>query len=50
MAEAGIVGDYKGSQAREVLISADQWRAIRRQADSEREAGYEVDQDEETAL
>jgi hypothetical protein len=25
MAEAGIVGDWRGSQARKVLISLEQW-------------------------
>ena len=28
---AGIVGVYKGSQAREVLITPDQWQALREQ-------------------
>jgi S-DNA-T family DNA segregation ATPase FtsK/SpoIIIE len=31
MAAAGIVGAYKGSQAREVLITPDQWQALREQ-------------------
>jgi DNA segregation ATPase FtsK/SpoIIIE, S-DNA-T family len=31
MANAGIVGAYKGSQAREVLITADEWQAMREQ-------------------
>ncbi len=35
MHEAGIVGDYKGSQAREVIISKDEWAAIRNQRDAE---------------
>ncbi len=47
MAEAGIVGDYKGSQAREVLITIEQWEAIRASAEADREAGYEADQDDE---
>jgi S-DNA-T family DNA segregation ATPase FtsK/SpoIIIE len=29
MAEAGILGDYKGSQAREVNISLEEWEAMR---------------------
>ena len=35
MAEDGIVGHYKGSQAREVLLTLEQWHALRqeRQAD-----------------
>ena len=47
MAEAGIVGDYKGSQAREVLITVEQWEAIRASAQADRDAGYEADQDDE---
>ncbi|HSW46231.1 MAG TPA: DNA translocase FtsK, partial [Phycisphaerae bacterium] len=35
MAAAGIVGEYKGSQAREVAITRDQWEAMR-QAEAER--------------
>ena len=35
MAQAGLVGDYKGSQAREVLISEKQWKDIQRQRDRE---------------
>lgn len=33
MAAAGIVGEYKGSQAREVAITAEEWQAIKRQRD-----------------
>lgn len=29
MAEAGIVGEYKGSQAREVMITPEEWNAMR---------------------
>ena len=29
MAEVGIVGDYKGSQAREVLYTLEQWEAAK---------------------
>jgi len=35
MAQAGLVGDYKGSQAREVLITEKQWNDIRQQRDRE---------------
>ena len=42
MAAAGIVGDYKGSQAREALITADEWDAMRAQAQSDAEAGMTV--------
>ncbi|QVL35017.1 DNA translocase FtsK [Telmatocola sphagniphila] len=34
MAEAGIVGEYNGAQAREVLFTAEQW-AMQNQSDSE---------------
>ncbi len=46
MAQAGIVGDYKGSQAREVLMTVDQWRSLRRQVEVEQAAGYEADNPE----
>jgi len=32
MAEAGIVGVYKGSQAREVMLSLEEWEAARQKA------------------
>ena len=38
MYEAGLVGEYKGSQAREVLISKDEWDALRNQRDREEAA------------
>lgn len=47
MAVAGIVGDYKGSQAREVTMTLDDWNAVRSQMVTEREAGYQADQDDE---
>ena len=31
MAEDGIVGDYKGSQAREVVLTLEQWQALKAQ-------------------
>ncbi|MCX5685608.1 MAG: hypothetical protein NT049_18275 [Planctomycetota bacterium] len=31
MAEDGIVGDFKGSQAREVLLTLEQWQALKEQ-------------------
>jgi S-DNA-T family DNA segregation ATPase FtsK/SpoIIIE len=43
MAQTGIVGEYKGSQAREVLMSLDQWEALQRQAAADRHEGYEAD-------
>lgn len=38
MARAGIVGDYKGSQAREIQITRDEWNAIRAQRNREEAA------------
>lgn len=38
MYEAGLVGEYKGSQAREVLVSKDEWEALRNQRDREEAA------------
>ena len=40
MAEDGIVGDYNGSQAREVLYTPEQWAAMRSGAELE-EAGVD---------
>ncbi|MBU0717102.1 MAG: DNA translocase FtsK, partial [Planctomycetes bacterium] len=45
MADAGIVGEYKGSQAREVLITPKEWEALRDQIEAELEEGYEADDD-----
>ena len=44
MAAAGIVGEYKGSQAREVLITPEQWQAMKEaEADKIRTAALEGD-------
>jgi len=45
MAVAGIVGNYKGSQAREVTMTLDEWDAVRTTMEADREAGYQADQD-----
>jgi S-DNA-T family DNA segregation ATPase FtsK/SpoIIIE len=44
MAEYGILGSYKGSQAREVLIGKDEWEAMKAQAqaDAAAHAGVET--------
>lgn len=48
MAEAGLVGDYKGSQAREVLITEKEWNAIKHQRNKEMdEDQYQADLDAE---
>jgi S-DNA-T family DNA segregation ATPase FtsK/SpoIIIE len=35
MYAAGIVGEYKGSQAREIIVSREEWEQIRAQRDRE---------------
>lgn len=46
MASAGIVGDYKGSQAREVLLTQKEWEEIRKHRDSDVATGnYRADMD-----
>lgn len=40
MAGAGILGEYKGSQAREVLMTAEEYERIREQMDADAEAGF----------
>jgi len=42
MASAGILGDYKGSQARECNITIDDWEAMRAQMRADAEAGMSV--------
>ncbi len=42
MAEAGILGDFKGSQARECMMTLDDWRTLK--------ASMEADQSGESAL
>ena len=41
MAASGILGEYKGSQAREVIITLDEYERIRSQMNSDAEAGYQ---------
>jgi len=49
MASAGILGEYKGSQAREVLMTLKEYENIKSQMDADAEAGYEdmADDDDE---
>jgi DNA segregation ATPase FtsK/SpoIIIE, S-DNA-T family len=42
MAAAGIVGNYKGSQAREAMITVEEWDAMRAQTQTDAEAGMTV--------
>ncbi len=46
MADAGIVGDFKGSQARQVLITLDQWDALQKQVATDLRAGYKADEED----
>jgi S-DNA-T family DNA segregation ATPase FtsK/SpoIIIE len=46
MAAAGIVGEYKGSQAREVLLTLEEYDQIKKQMDRDLAMGYD-DLDEE---
>jgi len=41
MAASGILGEYKGSQAREVTMTLDEYENIRRQMEADAEAGYQ---------
>jgi S-DNA-T family DNA segregation ATPase FtsK/SpoIIIE len=47
MAGAGILGEYKGSQAREVLMTLEEYEAIRAQMDADAEAGFADMMDDE---
>ncbi|HPC94571.1 MAG TPA: DNA translocase FtsK 4TM domain-containing protein [Sedimentisphaerales bacterium] len=47
MAAAGILGEYKGSQAREVLMTLEEYEAIRSQMTDDGEAGYADPAEEE---
>ena len=50
MAAAGILGDHKGSQAREVLIGLDEWEAMKAQAEKDAAAGTVFENDDDDAL
>ncbi len=39
MAQAGIVGDYKGSQAREAMLTVEEWEALKAQQQVDRDSG-----------
>ncbi len=43
MSDAGIVGDYKGSQAREVLLTSDEWELLQAQVKRDMDDGYAAD-------
>jgi len=43
MYEAGIVGEYKGSQSREVIMTKEEWAALKGHRTREEAAGYAAD-------
>ncbi|MHC5111319.1 MAG: FtsK/SpoIIIE family DNA translocase [Planctomycetota bacterium] len=47
MSEAGIVGEYKGSQAREVEMTLEEWEALQAQVVREQNEGYAADEEDE---
>ena len=47
MGQAGILGEHKGSVAREVMLTLDEWRQMRAMESGELEQGYAADQDDE---
>ena len=49
MAEDGLVGDYKGSQAREVVVTLEQWRALKEQRRTDENKDSSHLSDEEAA-
>jgi S-DNA-T family DNA segregation ATPase FtsK/SpoIIIE len=49
MAVAGILGEYKGSQAREVMMTLEEWERIREQMETEAEAGAASGSPEDSA-
>ena len=49
MAAAGILGEYKGSQAREVMMTLDEYERIREQMETEQESSADNEELTETA-
>ncbi|HUU82741.1 MAG TPA: DNA translocase FtsK 4TM domain-containing protein [Phycisphaerae bacterium] len=47
MAEAGIVGVYKGSQAREVHMTLEEWDVLQQQVAADVAEGYAADRDDD---
>jgi len=48
MAACGILGEYKGSQAREVMMTLKEYKKIKAQMDADKEDGYaDLEEDEE---
>jgi S-DNA-T family DNA segregation ATPase FtsK/SpoIIIE len=49
MAGAGILGEYKGSQAREVLMTLKEYEKLREKMEAEAEEGKDSDEDEDSS-
>lgn len=47
MGASGILGEYKGSQARECLITLDEYKRMKQQMDADKAAGFTDMQDDE---
>jgi S-DNA-T family DNA segregation ATPase FtsK/SpoIIIE len=47
MAVSGILGEYKGSQAREVLVTIEEYERMRQQMEADKKAGFTDMQDDE---
>ena len=47
MGDAGIVGEYKSSQAREVLMTLAQWRKLQAHVAADSQRGYAADEEED---
>ncbi len=47
MANSGILGEYKGSQAREVLMTKDEWENLQKSMRADKAAGFTDMQDDE---
>jgi S-DNA-T family DNA segregation ATPase FtsK/SpoIIIE len=43
MAEAGLLGDYKGSQARECLMTLDEWRQFKKSVEADQDGSSALD-------
>jgi S-DNA-T family DNA segregation ATPase FtsK/SpoIIIE len=47
MAASGILGEYKGSQAREVMMTIEEYERLKQQMDADKQAGFKDMQDDQ---
>jgi hypothetical protein len=47
MAASGILGEYKGSQAREVMMTREEWQHAKKQQLLDAQQGYEYTKDDD---